>query len=87
VRIEMLGTPHGDGSVTWASGQLQWLPEERHWYMPVDHGGLVNTPDYFADVVELLNTGTSTRLKRLPVSRGATQPRSTVTTPRRRPDS
>ncbi len=74
VRIEMLGTPHGDGSVTWASGRLEWLPGDRHWYIPVNHGGLVNTPDYFTDIVELLNTGASTHLKRLPVSRGVAQP-------------
>jgi len=70
--IEMLGTPHGDGSVTWASGRLDWLPENRCWSMPVDHMGLTSTGAYFDDIVELLATGSATRLGRLPVSRGAT---------------
>ena len=71
-RIEMLGTAYGDGSVTWESGRLAWLPNERCWYMPVDHMGLTSTSHYFEDIVELLTTGSSTRLQRLPVSRGAT---------------
>src|SRR5574338_132294 len=55
--IAMLGTSKGDGSVTWASGHLIWLPEDRYWLMPVDHSNLVNSPEYFADIEELLATG------------------------------
>lgn len=69
--IEMLGTPRGDGSVSWASGRLSWLPEDRYWLLPADHSGMVNTPDYFPDIDELLATGRSSRLGRAPVSRGA----------------
>lgn len=68
--IEMLGTPHGDGSVTWKSGRLDWLPDERCWLMPVDHLGLTSTRRYFDDLVELLASGSSTRLGRLPAARG-----------------
>jgi CHAT domain-containing protein/pimeloyl-ACP methyl ester carboxylesterase len=73
-RIEMLGTPRGDGSVTWDSGQLDWLPDERCWLMPVDHMGLTSTGDHFDDIVELLTTGSATRLGRLPVARGEAAP-------------
>ncbi len=66
----MLGTPYGDGSVSWASGKMDWLPDERCWLMPVDHTGLVNTPEYFDELEALLATGCARRLARLPVARG-----------------
>lgn len=69
--VAMLGTPRGDGSVSWASGRLSWLPEDRYWLLPAGHSGMVNTPDYFPDIDELLATGRSSRLGRVPVSRGA----------------
>ncbi|MFT4174668.1 MAG: CHAT domain-containing protein [Rhodocyclaceae bacterium] len=69
-RLAMLGTPHGDGSVTWASGKLDWLPDERCWLMPVDHAGLVNTPAYFDEIDSLLASGRPARLDPLPQSRG-----------------
>ncbi len=72
-RLEMLGTPHGDGSVTWASSKLDWLPEERCWMMPADHAGLVNSPEHFEAIGELLATGATSRLGRLPTSRGAVE--------------
>ena len=68
--IEMLGTPHGDGAVTWDSGRLDWLPETRCWTLPVDHFGLTSSAQHFDDITELLTTGSSARLGRLPVSRG-----------------
>lgn len=73
-QIEMLGTPNGDGSVTWVSGHLEWLPDERYWMMPVDHMGLVSSTDYFDAIAELLATGSTTRLSRLPISRGTAAP-------------
>jgi CHAT domain-containing protein/pimeloyl-ACP methyl ester carboxylesterase len=69
-RLAMLGTPQGDGSVSWASGKLDWLPDDRYWMMPADHSGLVNTPDYFDEVDALLATGRANRLGRLPAARG-----------------
>jgi CHAT domain-containing protein/pimeloyl-ACP methyl ester carboxylesterase len=68
--LSMLGTPQGDGSVTWRSGTLDWLPADRCWLMPVDHTGLVSTPDYFDEIVALLATGQARQLARLPLARG-----------------
>ncbi len=67
--VRMLGTPNGDGSVTWQSGRLPRLPDERYWYMPVDHGGLVGTPQYFGEIAAMLAKGVPEKLGRLPVSR------------------
>lgn len=73
--IEMLGTPHGDGSVTWASGKLAVLPDDRCWFMPADHMGLTSTAKYFNEISSLLATGMPQRLGRLPVARsGAAAP-------------
>ncbi|HJV25245.1 MAG TPA: CHAT domain-containing protein [Aromatoleum sp.] len=69
-QLKMLGTPEGDGSVSWASGRLGNLPPEQSWYMPVDHGALANTEDYFPAILDLLQAGATTRLGRLPASRG-----------------
>lgn len=68
--IMMRGTPHGDGSVTWKSGRIPNLPDERCWTMPADHMGLTSTARYFADIEALLSRGVPLRLGRLPVSRG-----------------
>ena len=68
--IMMRGTPYGDGSVTWKSGRIPNLPDERCWTMPADHMGLTSTARYFADIEALLSRGVPLRLGRLPVSRG-----------------
>ena len=70
-RLKMVGTPEGDGSVSWASGRLANLPDEQCWFMPADHGGLADTAEHFPAIVDLLETGVTTRLGRLPVLRGA----------------
>ncbi|WP_332673258.1 CHAT domain-containing protein, partial [Aromatoleum sp.] len=70
-RLKMVGTPEGDGSVSWASGRLANLPDAQCWFMPADHGGLTDTPEHFPALVELLETGTTARLGRVPVPRGA----------------
>lgn len=69
----MRGTPHGDGSVTWKSGRIPNLPDERCWTMPADHMGLTSTARYFADIEALLSRGVPLRLGRLPVSRGGSR--------------
>lgn len=66
----VLNTTRGDGAVTWASGRLPGLPEDRYWYMPVDHLGLTACPAYFGEVEALLLHGTPLRLGRLPATRG-----------------
>lgn len=71
-RVQMLGTPRGDGSVSWASGTLDNLPSERCWYMRARHGDLANTEESFAALVDLLDHGTTEKMERnAPVSRGA----------------
>ena len=69
-RLKMVGTGEGDGSVSWASGRLDNLPAERCWHMSVAHGNLADTEEHFPALLELLETGETTRLGRLPVSRG-----------------
>lgn len=70
-RLKMVGTPEGDGSVSWASGRLAGLPDGQCWFMPADHGSLTGTEEHFPAIVELLHAGTTSRLGRLPVLRGA----------------
>lgn len=70
VGVALRGTPSGDGSVTWKSGRLTGLPEDRYWYMPADHMGLTSTEKYFSEIHALLVQGSASRLGRLPVSRG-----------------
>ncbi len=69
--LALLGTPQGDGSVTWRSGKLDWLDADRCWLMPVDHVGLVNSPEFFDEIDALLSTGQARKLGRLPLVRGA----------------
>ena len=68
--LKMVGTSEGDGTVSWAAGKLDNLPAERCWYMPVEHGALTATDDYFPAIMELVERGETLRLGRLPVSRG-----------------
>lgn len=75
-QLKLLGTPNGDGSVTWSSGALSFLPDEQCWLMPVAHGDLADTRDHFDAVAELLIAGNTERLGRLPQTRGERKPRS-----------
>ena len=75
-RLMMVGTSEGDGSVTWESGRLDFLPENRCWHMPVDHGSLTKTDRFFPAIFDLLEMGGTTRLRRLPVTRGAAATRT-----------
>ena len=75
-RLVMVGTPEGDGSVTWESGRLDSLPENRCWHMPVDHGSLTKTERFFPAISDLLEMGETTRLGRLPVTRGVAATRT-----------
>ena len=67
---KMLGTPHGDGSVTWESGRIDGIGQ--FFYMPAEHGELAATHDYFSAITELLEKGTGGNLMTSPPSvRGA----------------
>lgn len=67
--LMLRGTTQGDGTVTWRSGKLGNLPDNRYWYMPVVHGELASTAHYFPEIESLLLKRTPTRLQRLPSSR------------------
>ncbi|MHC2148346.1 CHAT domain-containing protein [Pseudomonas sp. 210_17 TE3656] len=68
-QLMLRGTAQGDGTVTWRSGKLGNLPDNRYWYMPVVHGELASARHYFSDIENLLLKRTPTLLKRLPSSR------------------
>ncbi|MBP6898686.1 MAG: CHAT domain-containing protein [Burkholderiaceae bacterium] len=55
-RWQMLATPHGDGTVSWASGKLA-AGVGQYLYMPAEHGSLADTPAYFESIESLLSRG------------------------------
>jgi CHAT domain-containing protein/pimeloyl-ACP methyl ester carboxylesterase len=61
---KMLGTPNGDGSVTWDSGRIGGIGQ--FFYMPAEHGDLPATHDYFPAITELLQAGTGGNLMTAP---------------------
>ncbi len=63
-RLRMVGTAHGDGTVSWASGRIGGIGQ--FFYMPAVHGDLPSTKEYFPALVELLTTGTTGRLATVP---------------------
>lgn len=63
-RWKMLGTPHGDGSVTWASGWIGGIGQR--FYMPAEHGALADTDDWFDSLTELLEHGSGGSLLTAP---------------------
>jgi pimeloyl-ACP methyl ester carboxylesterase len=63
-RLRMVGTAHGDGTVTWASGRIGGIGQ--FFYMPAEHGDLASTKEYFPALVELLTTGATSRLATTP---------------------
>jgi CHAT domain-containing protein len=60
-RAVLLGTPRGDGRVTYESGLL---PGVVTWYVPVEHGALLDPEALLPALVELLDRGTTDRLSR-----------------------
>jgi len=65
-RLYMHGTVRGDGSVSWDSGRLESLADDRYWYMPVPHSNLTNSSEYFAAITDLLRKGKTTQLSDKP---------------------
>ncbi|HEX6362786.1 MAG TPA: hypothetical protein VFZ93_07515, partial [Albitalea sp.] len=61
---KMLGTPHGDGSVTWASGRIDGIGQ--YFYMPAEHGALAGTEAYFDSIASLLERGDGGQLMTSP---------------------
>jgi CHAT domain-containing protein/pimeloyl-ACP methyl ester carboxylesterase len=71
-RWKMLGTPHGDGSVTWDSGRIEGIGQ--FFYMPAEHGALADTEDYFESIASLIDHGEGGQLMTVPPAvRGAEQ--------------
>ncbi|HMC16776.1 MAG TPA: hypothetical protein VKI18_14155, partial [Albitalea sp.] len=67
---KMLGTPHGDGSVTWDSGRIDGIGQ--FFYMPAEHGALPDTAEYFDAITSLLEQGVGGNLMTSPPAvRGA----------------
>ena len=63
-RLKMVGTSHGDGTVTWESGRIGGVGQ--FFYMPAEHGDLPATKEYFPALKQLLITGTSNLLPTTP---------------------
>ncbi len=73
-RWKMLGTPLGDGSVTWDSGRIDGIGQ--FLYMPAEHGALADTEAYFDSIESLLDRGDAGQLMTSPPAmRGADLPR------------
>lgn len=62
--IAFTSSPRGDGSVLWETGIP---PQVAAWYMPgVGHSELCNAPEHFPALVDLLESGNTTRLAKTP---------------------
>jgi hypothetical protein len=70
VRLKMVGTSLGDGTVTWDSGRLKGVGS--YYFLPAKHGDLPSTTAHFPALVELLNAGATGLLsKTAPATRAA----------------
>jgi hypothetical protein len=65
-RLRMVGTSHGDGTVSWASGRIGGIGQ--FYYMHAAHGDLPSTKEHFPALIELLTTGNTGRLATVPPS-------------------
>lgn len=71
---KMVGTPRGDGTVTWDSGRIDGIGS--FLWMPVDHGKLCCSADHFPAIAELLASGSTARLSSTePTLRGRESPK------------
>lgn len=70
--LQFKATRRGDGRVTWDSGIPAGL---QPWYMPIEHGDLTAAPEHFTAIVQLLQTGTTSKLSQAePIDRSADKP-------------
>jgi len=68
-RVKVLATSRGDGRVLWDTGIPTDVPV---FFMDTVHGDMANDRRHFGAILDLLNTGTTTRLlATAPVSRAA----------------
>lgn len=78
-RLKMLGTPEGDGSVSWASGRIGGIGQA--YLMDAAHGDLADTEEHFDSLLQLLADGSTERLPRgwpSAVARGEAAPAAIV---------
>jgi CHAT domain-containing protein len=61
-RVKMIGTPEGDGSVSWASGRIDGIGEA--YLMDAAHGDLAAASEHFDALMQLLADGATDRLPR-----------------------
>ncbi|MEP7083102.1 MAG: CHAT domain-containing protein [Betaproteobacteria bacterium] len=64
VRLKMVGTTRGDGTVSWASGRIGGIGS--FYYLPAEHGDLAATVEYFPALTELLASGATAALSTQP---------------------
>jgi len=65
-KARIMATSLGDGSVTWKTGIPKTL-EDNTWYMEATHGELCASKKHFPAIIDLLETGTTTLLDKLPI--------------------
>ncbi|MBE2243390.1 MAG: CHAT domain-containing protein [Burkholderiaceae bacterium] len=63
-QLKMVGTPRGDGTVSWASGRIDHIGAM--YYMAAAHGDLASTAEHFPALAELLATGATRGLPTSP---------------------
>jgi triacylglycerol esterase/lipase EstA (alpha/beta hydrolase family) len=64
VRLKMVGTTRGDGTVSWESGRIGGIG--RYYYLPAAHGDLPSTKEHFEALADLLSAGSTARLSTSP---------------------
>lgn len=64
-RLWLLGTPCGDGWVSWRSGRIPGIGAT--YRLPADHGGLADSPAHFPALEDLLCDGATAKLEVVPV--------------------
>ncbi len=68
-RLKMVGTPEGDGSVSWSSGRIDGI--DSAYLMDAAHGNLADTEAHFESLVQLLADGSTPGLPQAPWSPAA----------------
>ena len=71
-RVKVMASSRGDGRVLWETGIPAGIPT---FYMDTVHGDLANDRRHFPALLDLLNTGTTTRLATVPPASRAQEER------------
>lgn len=66
-KLQYMGTPEGDGSVTWSLGIPKNLPAERIYFAHnTEHGNLANDEKLFEGIRDLITMGATANLEKNP---------------------